>query len=191
MNISELFDQESKFKRLARRRENFKVMCAHAAKNEDSYIVETGTAWDPDNWEGQGQSTLVWDWLLRECPKLNAVSIDIREEASAYAKKQTTRVEFLIGDSPVVLNTLPDRILTRTSVLYLDSFDWTPELNLQSSIHHLGELCAVWAKLPLGCMIVVDDRHGNDAGKHLMVEAFMTCLKYKPVFKNHQIGWIK
>jgi hypothetical protein len=191
MNIGELFDRQQWAKQLARRARNFRVMCEHAGKFQGGVVIETGTAWDEGNWEGQGQSTIVWDWLAGHRPGLEIHSIDIRPEAIETAQTQTSRITFHCGDSPKVLNSLSDDVLSRCCVLYLDSFDWTPQLNIQSSMHHLGELCAVWAKLPKGCLIAVDDRHGNDAGKHLMVEAFMKCLGYEPIFKNHQIGWIK
>jgi len=34
------------------------------ARGRPVNIVETGCARQPDNWAGDGQSTLVWDWLL-------------------------------------------------------------------------------------------------------------------------------
>lgn len=191
MNIGSEFDKQPWAARLLRRGPNFKRMCEHAANSPYSNIIETGTAWDPDNFEGQGQSTLVWDWLLNQIDTVKCISVDIREEASNYAREHASKVEFLIGDSPKVLNSLPFKTLQSCSVLYLDSFDWTPELNLQSSLHHLGELTSVWALLPKGCLICVDDRHGNGKGKHVLVESYMTCLGYTPVFKNCQIGWIK
>lgn len=193
MNISQRFDRQPWSNRLGRRGSNFKMMCEHAASKPGSYIVETGTAWDPNNFEYQGQSSLIWDWLLHDeaGATLKTISIDIRPEASDYAKKHCSKVDFKIGDSPRVLNSLPKSIVENISVLYLDSFDWSDELNLLSAMHHLVELTSVWAALPGGCLIAVDDRHGDERGKHWLVEKYMTLLGYETCFKNHQIGWIK
>lgn len=191
MNISEQFDNEENFKRLGRRGPNFKLMCEHAARRPNSYVIETGTAWDKDNWEGQGQSTRVWAWLGYQAGSLSIHSIDIRPEASEYAKPYCPHVNFHIGESLKVLNQIPDTFIENTSVLYLDSMDWTAELNLQSAMHHLAELCCVWRRLPDGCLIVVDDRHGNGQGKHWLVEAYFDAIGLKPLFKNCQIGWVK
>jgi hypothetical protein len=193
--ISQKFDANIVFKRLGRRRPNFKYMCEHVEKSEHlNCIVETGTAWAEDNWEYQGQSTLIWDWLIRELPRKEAVSIDIRSEPHIYAKSKApdTKVTFVIGDSVKALSSeVPSIILSQTVLLYLDSFDWSEEMQFQSSLHHLMELTSCWAKLPSGCLIVVDDRHASDKGKHVLVEIFMKQQGIEPVFKNCQVGWIK
>lgn len=189
-SIAEAFNAQPWAKQLARRKPNFEFMCCHMGEmiERAPYIVETGTAWDKGNWAGQGQSTLIWDWLAGVIP-VSPISIDIRKEASETAASQTTRVVFETGDSINVLSKFywPEKI----GLLYLDSFDWTEELNLESSFHHVMELASVFASLPPGCLIVVDDRHGDMKGKHWLVEAFMTKLEIKPAFKGHQIGWIK
>lgn len=190
MTILDKFDQDPRFQRLARRRNNFRQMVGHAVELR-GLIVETGTAWDQDNWGGQGQSTLIWDWLVQQDPLLKAYSIDIRQEGIDTAQSQTTGVEFFCGDSVKTLYELSDNEKSAISVLYLDSFDWTPELNFQSALHHLAELTSVWSSLRSGCMVVVDDRHGEQKGKHFLVEAYMTALGIQPCFKNHQVGWIK
>ena len=193
MNISEKFDQQPWTNRLARRRDNFKIMCEHVwreslRKGPSCHIVETGTAWDENNFEGQGLSTLVWDWVASEVG-ITVYSIDIRPEASQFAKKHTRKVTYLIGDSISELS--KSSFANNTCLLYLDSYDWTPDLNLESSAHHLMELAAVYSSLPKDCMVVVDDRHGDMKGKHWLVESFMAKVGVPPVFRNHQIGWIK
>lgn len=177
-------------------------MCEHAVlfaeKHTKCQIIETGSAWDKDNWEGQGQSTLIWNWLLDKtaCEPyfMRALSIDITPTSTENAKQQAKRVDFVCADSVKTLNNLhtthPDA-LPFCGLLYLDSYDWSEEMNLESSFHHMAELATCWESLPSGCMIVVDDRHGEMAGKHWLVDAFMKKLGITPVFKNHQIGWIK
>lgn len=195
MTILERFDADPRFSRLSRRRNNFRMMVEHVLKFSDTHelahIIETGSAWDLDNWEGQGQSTLIWDWLIENCTDrgIHAYSIDITPASVENSQKQTSHVEYRCADSVITLNVAD---VSHCGLLYLDSYDWTSEKNLESSFHHMAELATVWAKLPKGCMIVVDDRHGDMKGKHWMVEAFLSeYLKIKPVFRNHQIGWIK
>lgn len=190
MNILNEFDLNPNFQKLGRRGKNFRAMIEHVLKYSGSLIVETGTAWDKNNWEGQGQSTLIWDWLLSRCEDLSLpISIDVREEGISVAKGQTQNVRFICGDAVKVLGELAEP--GKIHLLYLDSYDWTPETNIESAAHHLMELTSIWPKLPLGCMVVVDDRHGEFQGKHWMVEAFMKKVSAQVAFKNHQIGWIK
>jgi hypothetical protein len=159
-------------------------------------ILETGCAWDKDNWEGQGQSTLIWDWLIDAAKtdgrSISAMSVDITPTSIESARKQTKNIELVLSDSVKHLNSLHSVYLEHTFLVYLDSFDWSIEKNLESSFHHMAELATIWSGLPQGCMIVVDDRHGDHVGKHWMVETFLShYLKMTPVFKNHQIGYIK
>jgi cephalosporin hydroxylase len=182
----EFLDSEM-FRKLKHRSHTMAAMVAHV-ETHPGLIIETGTSWDHGNWFGQGQSTLIWDWLCSKLPDVTAVSIDIRQEGVDVAKAQTQHVKYVTGNSVLMLPTLD---LAKTTLLYLDSFDWTPELDFESSFHHLAELTTVWAKLPSGCMIVVDDRHEVARGKHWMVDGFMRKLGVKPVFAEYQIGWIK
>lgn len=200
MNILERFDQDERFKRLARRRSNFRAMVGHVYNKYREHgavgIIETGSAWDTGNWEGQGQSTLIWDWLIEQVGGSNAqidcTSIDVRQESVDNSKAQTKFVEYICGDAVAEIAKLNSAHFTNVFLLYLDSYDWTPQLNIESAFHHMAELTACYRLLPPGCMVVVDDRHGDEQGKHFMVEAFFShYLKLNPVFKNHQIGFIK
>lgn len=190
MNIMQEFREQEWAAKLARRRKTFEHMCAHVAlfNDPDCWIVETGTAWDKGNWAGQGQSTLIWDWLASKL-KIQAVSVDIRAEAAAIANEQIHTIRLVVSDSVEFLNKFEHK--SKIALLYLDSMDWTEETNIASALHHLKELAAVYAELPNGCMIAVDDRHGDEKGKHWLVENFMQNIGLKPVFKTHQIGWIK
>lgn len=196
MTILEQFDADPRFKGLARRRNNFRQMIEHAesfsAEHGTCQILETGTAWDQNNWDGQGQSTIVWDWLAKLDPGVKVTSIDIRPESTETARKQTTHVDYITGDSVLSINELPEGFFKSVGLLYLDSFDWAEQINLESSFHHMAELASCWRLLPSGCLVAVDDRHGDGKGKHWLVEAYMQhYLKLEPVFRNHQVGWIK
>ncbi len=193
MTISKKLEEQSWFPRLGRRGPNFKAMVDHVERLsqvvDQALIIETGTAHDLDNWEGQGQSTLIWDWLADQLPNLRVLSIDIRQVAVDTASGQTKNIEYICGDSIKALADFPNP--QDITLLYLDSFDWSEQMNLESAAHHFFELAGVWAKLNLATMVVVDDRHGEGRGKHWMVEEYFKVLKMRPVFKNNQIGWIK
>lgn len=189
MSISKAFDEQEWAIRLGRRGRNFRQMLEHVENVPNAVIVETGTAWDKDNWEGQGQSTLIWDWACKQKPDLKVISIDIRQVAVDTAQEQTTKVQFITGDSIKALHELPNK--EDITLLYLDSCDWSRELNLQAGMHAMLELTSVWSSLSKGCMIAVDDRQGEGAGKHWVVEMYLKQIGYEPAFKNHQIGWIK
>lgn len=197
MGLSEDFNAQPWASRLARRKDNFLRMLLHFesfysyTSVEKPIIVETGTAHDEDNFEGQGQSTLIFDWFAstrHEPPPV--ISIDLRPQASEIASKYTTFVNYMVGDSIHALDSLRE-VHKDIGLLYLDSYDWSPELNLESAWHHMAELTTVWSSLPAGCMVVVDDRHGDMKGKHWMVEAFMQKVGAEVAFKNHQVGWVK
>lgn len=181
---------EEKALRLGKRLPTFEAMARHVKDNPGGMIIETGTARGPESWEGDGQSTLIWDALCKETGA-RCLSIDLHQGAIDNAKAQTNLVDYVCGDSVQVLATAHASALQMCRLLYLDSFDWSPELNMESAFHHLAELATVYASLPSGCMIVVDDRHADFQGKHHMVEYFFVKHGIEPVFRDYQIGWIK
>ena len=176
---------------LGRRTITFHAMVSHLESCKSGYIIETGTARQKGNWVGDGQSTLIWDWVAERRNDIKVVSIDKEQRYIDIAKEQTKHVDYICNCSVVALNLLPISIVNQTRLLYLDSFDWSEEKDLESSLHHLCELPCVWRDLPEGCMIVVDDRHSDYKGKHWLVESFMKKLSIGPCFKGYQIGWIK
>lgn len=204
MSLVEKFKQQQFFNVLGQRQAGFVQMISHIEENNHlCNLVETGTARIKGNWSGDGQSTLIWDWLAEQT-RLSVTSIDLSAENAAVAAAQTKHVNYIVEDSVSALIRLSmiDEIwckqknkvigsLSNTVLLYLDSFDWNPSLHFESAFHHLAELTAVWNKLPSGCMIVVDDRHNDTEGKHVLVEKLMSKFNIKPIFSGYQIGWIK
>ena len=192
--LSEKFEINETFVRLAHRRFTFYKMMQHLDKSPSGYIVETGCSRSLDNWEGEGQSTQIWEWVMKESKhKFNVISIDITQGYVDQAKSLCPSINFYCGDSVKTLDKIlkEDKIIKQTRLLYLDSFDWSKEAHLDSSFHHMAELASVWSNLPKGCLIVVDDRHSAEMGKHFMVSLFMEKLGIIPFFEEYQIGWIK
>lgn len=192
--LADKFQKNKTFNRLARRRFTFWKMMEHLDKCEPGYIIETGCTRSEGNWEGDGQSSLIWDWVAEQTEmKFRPISIDITEEFIKIAELNTKHVDFRLGDSVQTLNSFvrDNYAVETTRLLYLDSFDWSQEAHLDSSFHHMAELATVWNKLPKGCLVVVDDRHSPQLGKHFMVTLFMEKLGIKPLFEEYQIGWVK
>jgi hypothetical protein len=189
-SVKERFIDSKMFHDLKHRSYTMAEMIGHLETSKLPWIVETGTARITGNWGGDGQSTLVWDWVSEHLQK-KVLSIDMNLEAVNNASAQTKNVKYICADSVQTLNNLDADVVQNIGLLYLDSFDWAPEIHLDSSFHHMAELAAVWRYLPSGCLIVVDDRHSPEQGKHFMVAAFMDKLGIEPLFAEYQIGWIK
>lgn len=179
------------FHRLGPRQDGFLKAFEHISYFKSGLIIETGSMRIEDNWEGDGQSTLLWDWLARKAPTIGVLSIDIDPLVTSFGTSKAPNVTFHNADSVQTLSEIPKETADHIILLYLDSFNWSPELHLDSSFHHLCELAAIYANLPSGCMIMVDDRHTERMGKHFMVEMFFGKLGVDPVYKGYQIAWIK
>lgn len=191
MSLLEAFGTDPNADKLERRRDGFAAIMEHLDHAPPGFIVETGVSRKPDNWAGDGMSTAWWNWVVGQNYTFEAVSFDIDQAACEWARKTFPEVEIHCGDSVQGLSNLPHKILSRIRLLYLDSFDWSVEQNLDSAFHHFKELATVWALLPAGCLIVIDDRHSDAWGKHAAVAAFMANLGIAPAFVGYQIGWIK
>lgn len=194
MNILEKFESQPWADALSYRKSTVAVMIQHFEKVATlglNQIIETGTARARGNWQGDGQSTLIWDWLANEIEDAKVLSIDLNPKAVEVAKEQTKNVKFLVGDSIEKLSAQTNKTLSKVGLLYLDSMDFEWGRGQVSAQHHLGELLAVWERLPSGCMIVVDDCHSPYQGKHTAIVAFMSEKQIEPIFSGYQMGWIK
>jgi len=190
MNLLSEFLEDPNAKKLERRSYGFSRIIQHLDTCDDGYIIETGISRKPDNWSGDGMSTHWWNWVAKKKP-FKVISIDIDESACAWASSQFSSVEIICDDSVGALSRLPKNTIEKTKLLYLDSFDWSMEQNLDSAFHHFKELATVWDSLPQDCLIVIDDRHSDFLGKHAAVAAFFANLGIEPVFCDYQIGWKK
>lgn len=150
------------------------------------FVVETGTARQIENWAGDGQSTLIWDWLCRRFG-CHAYSIDINREAIETAKRQCTSVRLVQDDSIDFLRNMHGA--ETIDLLYLDAYDWTG--NGLSELHHVGELAAIYERLRSGCLIAVDDCHAEKSGKHVLVKAFFDSIQVAPKFSGYITIWQK
>ena len=156
--------------------------------NRPLSIIETGSLRTENDWNGNGQSTLIWDWLIEklggECH-----SIDINPEVSEFAKKHTKFAKIINKDSILALRN--STLASVCDLLYLDSYDWSEQSKIESPLHHIGELAATWGRLPSGCIVAVDDCHSENFGKHVMVKAFFEYVGKAPTHSGYITVWEK
>ena len=152
--------------RLGKRHEAFATIAELLP--EGCRIIETGTVRQVDNWEGDGQSTIVWDTLATNLGgTVTTIDIDpIGAELVAELGLQATTA--IIGNSLDVIPTLTGH----ADLLYLDSFDVDFENPLPAAAHHLSELMAALNLLAPGSLVAVDDNR-DDQGKGSEVAWFL------------------
>ena len=185
-----LADFDAEFERNlgnTRRWHEFRAIVAELiARGRPVNIVETGCAREADSWNGDGQSTLVWDWLLDKVGG-TGLSMDISGENCAAAASRVQHFKVACVDSVVGLRTMvtPEEI----DFLYLDSYDLTETID--SPTHHLAELASVYPRLPSGCLIAVDDCKNEQHGKHRFVRDFLARLGIEPFLRGYVTVWVK
>ena len=181
--------KEKYYPYLNHRSETFNKMFEYldSLKRDKYLIVETGTTRIKGNWD-DGNSTIMFDEYCRINNGVN-YTIDINPNCCEIARKYTSNNTIVcLNDSVKFLQSFknPEDI----DLLYLDSFDVNWNDPHPSSLHHLKELCSVYAKLKSGCLIVVDDNK-NDKGKGKYVKEYLNNVGDKLLFDEYQIGYIK
>ncbi len=157
--------------------------------NRAVVIIETGTARTAENWAGDGQSTLVWDYLSAVTGGFG-YSVDSDIGACAVARRQVRATRVVCDDSIHFLGSI--QLFARSAdLLYLDSFDWSHHRQAESCLHHAGELATVWNELPSGCLIAVDDCLSPTEGKHLLVREFFRLQGIAPLVESYVHVWRK
>ena len=137
--------------RLGKRHDAFQYICDNLPPA--CCIVETGSIRELGNWEGDGQSTIVWDTLATERGG-SVITIDIDPiGAQLIAELGLQSTTAIVGDSLEVIPTLSGPV----DFLYLDSFDVNFHDPLPAAAHHLAELTAALDLLRPGSIVAVDD----------------------------------
>ena len=176
---------------LGKRANGFQCMWdALKAMKKDSYlIVETGTTRIPNNWEGDGQSTRIWEMFANESNG-KVFSVDICPRACEVARSLVLSddVTIVCGDSVNFLHTFSRK--GDIDLLYLDSYDIDFNNPHTSSFHHIKELTAVFSSLSPSCIIAVDDNIPG-AGKGKYVREFLETVGYRAIYDGYQIVMCK
>lgn len=150
-------------------------------------IVETGCLRESGNWAGDGQSTVVWDWILGRLGGYGH-SYDISPESVAAARSAVSRMQVHQQDSIEALRAFPNA--STIDLLYLDSMDCTDGGDA-SAKHHLAELQAIYDRLRPGCLIVIDDCKADERGKHALALPWLAERGVEPIVTGYVTIWRK
>lgn len=184
--------------RLSKRADGFAALFAELAQMPGPLLIlETGTLRLPANWEGDGQSSYLFDVFVQAEQALGRpgefLSIDLSLDSIAAARRVCSGVANLIcNDSVRALHSLA-RLLDgrKASLLYLDSFDLDVADPLPSATHHMMELAAAAPLLTTGSLVAVDDYciDGAAGGKGLLVDLYMESINAVVVHSAYQKIW--
>lgn len=169
--------------------EGFSYIVRDQLGREKPCIVETGTLRNVGNWRGDGQSTRIWDWIARK-KRAMVVSVDYNAQAQSVAAMECQHSHVVCQDSVSFLRSwLP----LAPTLLYLDSVEWGPtrESAISCWMQQVGELAAIWDRLPPGCLIASDDSASPDVGKPVLTRKLFEALGIAPELDTWIVVWRK
>tara|TARA_B100000963_G_scaffold118086_1_gene102778 strand:- start:167 stop:844 length:678 start_codon:yes stop_codon:yes gene_type:complete len=125
-------------------------------------IIETGCLRIRDNFEGDGQSTLLFDKYTQNREENSKVyTVDINPKATEICKSIVSEnVEIHTGDSVRYLALQMPKLKKekkKISLVYLDSFDVDWQSPDRAAAHHLKEITAIIDYISQETLIVIDD----------------------------------
>jgi hypothetical protein len=190
MTLNEMFD------RLDKRRPGFEILYERVKRGRYPTVVETGCSRQPDNWFGDGQSSVVFNAMVEEMEG-TLFSVDIDRTACEFARTQTgSRHQIYCADSVVWLQQAEINFhkMGRTiDVLYLDSYDINVDNWHPSAQHHIYELLAIKGSLAAGSLVAVDDNlimpDGSHVGKGTYVAEWMSRVGKRMIYQGYQWIW--
>ena len=174
-----------------KRSESFLLMINELTKKTSPLIVETGCSRIPNNFDGDGMSTLIFDSFVSECGG-ECYSVDINKSHVEFAQRYTRNVNIKVQDSVKFLYELNKNLQNRNrkvDLLYLDSFDFDESNTHPSSFHHMKELTVIWPSLTNDTIIAVDDNFEDGKGKGQYVREFLSYIGIEPIYSGYQIVW--
>ena len=185
--------------RLGHRQSGFDYIFNYLKTLKEPLIVETGCARQLDNYEGDGQSSLLFDKYIKEYGGY-FWTVDLSEESVNYSRSKiiSENSAVALGDSITKLKELNPILLQsekKINFLYLDSFDAPrdePDVVYMSALHHLYELVTIAPSLADGALIGVDDNwveNGQLAGKGQFVFDYMQKSGRPLCHDGYQLFW--
>ena len=171
------------------RESGFRLMVEFLKTIDNPLIIETGCA-RGNTPEGDGWSTVLWDRYVTENSG-RAYSVDITPAHVEFSRANVQKLEVVLGDSVKFLYELGQTDST-VDVLYLDSYDFIPGEEHNSSLHHILELACILHKLKPGSLVAVDDcffKEGRRDGKGVYVHQFMENLGKELIHDGYQMIW--
>ena len=184
--------------RLEKRQAGFTALFEALPKTPGSrLILETGTLRIAANWEGDGQSSYMFDAFVQDEAASGRgaafFSIDLSVESLAVARRACSYATSLIcNDSVHALHTLARQLRGRqVSLLYLDSFNLDRDDPMPSARHHMMELAAAAPLLGTGSLVAIDDYtvDGVVGGKGLLVDLYMQSIDARVLHSGYQRIW--
>jgi hypothetical protein len=174
-------------------------------------IVETGCVRLPENWAGDGQSTVMFDNYASTVPGSVVHTVDLDPAATAACAALVSKtVKVYTGDSVIVLRTIARDLKAKNlpvDLLYLDSLDLDVDNPVPSAMHHLKELVSIAQVGTRDTLVVVDDSPstaqvvviGRDkvsilsppkiGGKGMYVAEYAKQVGAILKFSHYQVGW--
>lgn len=175
--------------KLGIRAPTFRAVIREAVTRGVKSIVETGCTRKADNWEGDGQSTIIWGHYVRYCHGAFQ-SIDLDETACELARELVPGVVVTQGDSAVALTKSASEI----DLLYLDSYDVDMSSPHAAALHCMMEFASARPRLKSGSIVFVDDSPMNPdftvAGKGTYLAQYFKQLGMIPFTFAYQAAWI-
>lgn len=141
-------------------------------------IIETGSARKPDDWSGEGSSTILFDAYVKCHPGSVVHTIDHDPEVSAICRRLTSEnVHVHTGDSLQVLKSFVDRSsqeIEAVDLLYLDSCPVNYDNSFPGAFHHLQEYIVISPLVTSETLVVIDDAPQTFSGYSVNKEFHMS-----------------
>jgi predicted O-methyltransferase YrrM len=173
------------------RETNFKIIEDYIKNNNVKNILETGTIrGHPTEFSyiaGDGLSTLIFTHFAKKY-NFNFYSIDI----SVYNIEQSKQVlkQFNLQDYVKYINSDSAKFLSEFNeeidILYLDSYDFKENEEINSQNHQLKEIIAAHDKLKKNSLVFLDDCGQRDDGKCKLSSEFLLKNNYNLIVQNYQ-----
>lgn len=164
------------------RGESFWIVRNHAIQHKARCIIETGT------YRGigaDGESTLFLATLARDLGA-DFYSVDISQNAVKKSIEHLStnglKGDVSCVDSVALLSCFNSPI----DVLYLDSYDFSPDNPTPAQIHQLAELGGAYGKLTSEAVILLDDCNIEGGGKGLLTDRFLLERQWKLIYDGYQ-----
>ena len=179
------------------RDKTFRKMFEHLDKVDGPVrIIETGCVGEPDNWAGNGCSTILFDRYLQGRDG-TLRSVDINKDRVAAARCLVSgKTKIHAGDSVKWLHKVAGAGGSKVDLLYLDSFDLEWSNPVPAALHHLNELMAAMPMLKPTTLVAVDDSPAitddvrlEIGGKGSLVAKYAASIGADLEFLEYQAGW--
>jgi len=176
------------------------------------FIVETGCVRNVGTYQGEGQSTLMFDKFASAVPGSMVYTVDIDPNATALCSTLVSpTVKVHTGDSVGFLRDVainPPKQFPSVDLLYLDSYDVDFSNPHPSALHHIKELLAASPIVNDGTMVALDDSPSdavlliNDtgtvsffskpviSGKGKYIAEYAESINARLQFSGYQCGWL-